>query len=337
MIFGNIDTARQPLLIAEIGNNHEGDEALAHQLADAALDAGAHAVKFQIINPPRLVNRSQEQRISQLSRFRLPLHTFVDIAEKVRSRGGLFMVSAFDTDSLSTIAPHLDAIKIASGDLDFDPILELAAGLGKPIVLSTGMSTMDEIARSIGVISAALPAGIEMADRLAVLHCVSLYPTPLEAANLAAIPRMATELRVTVGYSDHTIGIEAAVAALALGARVLEKHFTLAKAHSSFRDHALSADPAEFASLARIVRAFDEMRGSGERDAVQADLATRAAARRSIVAARDLPTGTVLRQADLEYVRPADGLPPAETRQLIGRRLGTRLSIHQLIQWTDLE
>ncbi len=337
MIFGNIDTSRRPFLIAEIGNNHEGDGALAHQLADAALDAGAHAVKFQIIDPPRLVNRSQEQRIAQLSRFQLPLATFVDIAEKVRSRGGLFMVSAFDTDSLMAIAPYLDAVKIASGDLDFDAMLEVAASLGKPMVLSTGMSTMDEIARSIGVIEAALPSGVEVVDRLAVLHCVSLYPTPLEAANLGAIPRMAAELGVTVGYSDHTLGIEAAVAALALGARVIEKHFTLAKTHSSFRDHALSADPAEFATLARVVRAFDKMRGSGERDTVQADLATRGIARRSVVAARDLPKGTVLQQGDLDYVRPAGGVPPTEARQLIGRRLNTTLAIHQLIRWADVE
>src|SRR6185503_15333412 len=124
---------------------------------------------------------------------------------------------------------ELDAIKIASGDLDFDPMLEFAASSGRPVVLSTGMSTMEEIVRAVEVFKAALPRGDSVVDRLAVLHCVSLYPTPLEQANLNAIPIIAKRLGLTTGYSDHTLGIEAAMVALALGARVIEKHFTLDK------------------------------------------------------------------------------------------------------------
>jgi N-acetylneuraminate synthase/N,N'-diacetyllegionaminate synthase len=199
------------------------------------------------------------------------------------------------------------------------------------------MSTMDEIVRSVGVISAALPKGVAVADRLAVLHCVSLYPTPPESANLAAIPQMTAKLRMPVGYSDHTLGIEAALVALALGARVIEKHFTLNKSYSSFRDHALSADPAEFAKLAGFVHAFDSMLGSGQREQVGADAANRIAARRSIVAARALPAGAVLQSSDLDCVRPADGLPPSQARQLIGRRLRTALAMHQLVNLSDVE
>lgn len=337
MIIGTHDTTKQPILIAEIGNNHEGDPVVAIELAEAAVAAGADAVKVQIINPPHLVNVSQSERIAQLTRFRLDRDVFLEMARRVRGHGRLFLASVFDCATLADMQGELDAIKIASGDLDFDPMLELAAGSGKPIVLSTGMSTMDEIVRAIEVIFAALPAGVAVADRLAVLHCVSLYPTPLEEANLAAIPKMAAKLRITVGYSDHTLGTDAAIIALSLGARVIEKHFTLDKTRLNFRDHALSADPPEFSKLARIVHTFDRMLGSGERDAVQADVATRSVARRSIVAARDLPAGTVLQPADLDYVRPAGGLPPSEARRLIGRRLRTPLATHQLLESGNVE
>ena len=333
MKIGAFDTATRPLLIAEIGNNHEGDPVLARDLAAAALDAGAHAVKFQIIDPARLVHHAQTDRIAQLTRYRLPLATLAEIAATVTSRGRLFMASAFDLDSLSAIAPYLDAVKIASGDLDFDPLLAQAATLGKPIVLSTGMSTTAEIAHAVGVISAGLPP----AARLALLHCVSRYPTPLERANLRAIPALAARFDLTVGYSDHTLGIEAAIAALALGARIIEKHFTLNKSQSSFRDHALSADPAEFAQLARLVEASDAMAGDGLRPDMLADAATRNMARRSVVAARDLAAGAVLQADDFDYLRPAGGVPPAEASRLTGRRLKQARGRHDLIHHSDVE
>ncbi len=337
MRIGAFDTARRPLLIAEIGNNHEGDAVLAHELAAAAIEAGAHAVKFQIIDPARLVHHAQTDRIAQLTRYRLPLATFAEIAATVTSRGRLFMASAFDMDSLSAIAPHLDAVKIASGDLDFDPLLAQAAALGKPIVLSTGMSTTAEIAHAVDVISAGLPPADRLSDRLALLHCVSLYPTPLACANLRAIPALAERFGLTVGYSDHTLGIEASIAALALGARVIEKHFTLNKSQSSFRDHALSADPVEFAQLARLVEASDAMAGNGARDEVGADAGTRAAARRSVVAARDLAAGSLLQSNDFDYLRPATGVSPSHASQLTGRRLKVARARHDLIELSNVE
>jgi N-acetylneuraminate synthase/N,N'-diacetyllegionaminate synthase len=335
MIIGGHDTARQPLLIAEIGNNHEGDAALAMELAMAAVDAGADAVKVQIIDPERLVNVAHTERLAQLTRFRLPEDVFLAVAQHVRRRGRLFLASVFDVPTLARLQSELDAIKIASGDLDFDPLLEVAASSDRPIILSTGMATLDEIRHALGVVRAG--STIPLADRLAVLHCVSLYPTPLEQANLAAIPQLARALNVPVGYSDHTLGIEAAIAALTLGARIIEKHFTIDKKRSSFRDHALSAEPQEFARLAGVVRAHDQMLGTGMRDRVIADLPTREAARRSVVAARAIPHGTRLQAADLDYVRPADGLSPTQADALIGKRLRRALSRHERILPTDVE
>lgn len=337
MIIGSYDTARRPLLIAEIGNNHEGDPGHAMELAEAAMASGADAVKAQIIDPARLVNVAQAERIAQLTRFRLGHDVFLKMAERVRALGGLFLASVFDCQTLAAVQGDLDAIKIASGDLDFDPLLEVAAASGRPIILSTGMSTMAEIVHAVDVIGTRVGAHAPLAQRLAVLHCVSRYPTPLEQANLRAIPRLAAALPVTIGYSDHTLGIEAAVAAMALGARIIEKHFTLDKNRSSFRDHALSAEPAEFARLAGLVRASDAMLGDGVRDAAMPDAETRAVARRSIVAARSLPQGTTLSAADLDYVRPAGGISPTEAASLLGRRLRRPLGQHEVIRRTDLD
>lgn len=336
MKIGHVDLEQRPFLIAEIGNNHEGNPDVALKLVDAAAKAGADAVKVQIIDPPKLVNRSEQQRIAQLSRFRLDRDVFLEMARRIRAHGALFMASVFDCTSLEQWAPDLDAIKIASGDLDFDPLLVVAARSSKPVVLSTGMSTMPEIERAVNVFARALPAGVDVADRLVVLHCVSLYPTPLEQANLSAMAVLRSRLGVTIGYSDHTLGLTAATMALGLGARAIEKHFTLDRNFSEFRDHALSAEPQEFAKLAEAIRSYAAILGQGLTEGALADAATRAVARRGIVASRDIPADTTLTAADLDYVRPAIGLPPSASDKVIGRRTRGPLSMHQILREEDL-
>jgi N,N'-diacetyllegionaminate synthase len=337
MKIGSIDPVRQPLLIAEIGNNHEGDAAAARALADRALECGAHVVKFQVIDPPRLVAAQETARLAQLGRFRLPHEVFAELAERVRSRGGLFMASAFDVDSLQRTLPLLDAVKIASGDLDFDPLVAAAARSGKPVVLSTGMATLAEIEHAVDVFRAALPPGARLDERLALLHCVSLYPTAPEQANLAAMATLRERFGLVTGYSDHVMGIEVASLALGLGASIIEKHFTLDKNTSAFRDHALSADPQELARLAAVVRNAATIFGSGRRDETAADRAAAAAVRRSIVAARALPAGHVLAAGDLEYLRPGQGISPSRAREVIGRRLRRALERQAPLRMEDLE
>ncbi len=330
MIIDRFDLSRQRLLVAEIGNNHEGDASLALEMVAAAAEAGADAVKVQVINPERLVNRSQEMRIAQLSRFRLPLSVFAEMASLARSKGMLFAASAFDVDSLQAIADIVAALKIASGDLDFGPILVAAARSGKPIILSTGMGTLGEVKTAVETIEAHLTAG-SLSQKLALLHCVSTYPTPLQEANLQSIQTLGHVFGLTVGYSDHTLGIECAVIALALGARIVEKHFTLDKTRTSFRDHALSADPEELRRLAGVVHGIDCMLGSSEKRPSGPELEMAKVARRSIVAARDLPAGTQLREDDFDYVRPRAGLPPSAAPTLVGRKLRVPLTRHEPI------
>lgn len=325
----NRDLTRERILIAEIGNNHEGDSKLALELAHAAVESGADVVKVQLINPERLVNISQTQRIEQLTRFRLPMQTFEEMAQIARAKGALFMASAFDVDSLEEINPLLDGIKIASGDLDFHPLLIKAASLNKPMILSTGMSTLKEIKTSVDVIASSLNSGL-LADQLALLHCVSLYPASLADANLNVIQTLQKEFNLTVGYSDHTLGIEAAIASLSLGARIIEKHFTLDKTRTTFRDHSLSADPADMRRLADAIHQYDAMLGSGEKNISEAETSMGEVARRSIVAAKDLSAGIILSESDFDCIRPRNGLAPYEISSLIGKKLKTSLKRHDV-------
>lgn len=331
MHIGNFNLDSDILIVAEIGNNHEGNPDVALKMVDAAGEAGVSAVKVQVIDPERLVNRSQKERIAQLSKFRLSTSTITEMSKRARARGMLFLASAFDMQSLDDVSPLVDAVKIASGDLDFEPLLSRAAAIGKPVILSTGMSTMQDIRNSVGVISAHLPQGRTLKDSLILLHCVGLYPVPADKANLRAMETLQNEFQLTVGYSDHALGIEVAVVAMSLGARLIEKHFTLDKTQISFRDHSLSADPSDMNRLAGIAHAWQGLLGDGKKEISAEEQAMAAVARRSIVAARDLQKGDKLAIDDLEYVRPRNGLLPADAGRLVGRTLRVPLKRHDLV------
>jgi sialic acid synthase SpsE len=332
MIIEGRDTRRERLLIAEIGNNHEGDGQVAMDMVAAAADAGADGVKVQIINPERLVHASQTERIAQLSRFRLPNETYLAMAEAARARGLLFIATPFDGETLEWTASFVSAIKIASGDLDYIPLLAAAARSGKPVILSTGMGTLSEVGAAVRTIGQYLSAGKKLDDTLAILHCISAYPTPLKEVNLRAMETLRETYGLTVGYSDHTLGVEVATAALTLGARIIEKHFTLDKTRATFRDHALSADPAELKRLAAIVCAFDGLVGDGEKRPMPCEQCSVTAARRSAMAARDLPAGTRLSLNDFLFVRPRSGLTPTQVLAAVGCNLHTPLKQHEFIE-----
>jgi N-acetylneuraminate synthase/N,N'-diacetyllegionaminate synthase len=329
MILHGHNLYRERILVAEIGNNHEGDASLALEMVAAAAEAGAEAVKVQVITPERLLNLRQKERIAQLSKFRLPRSTFQEMADLARAKGMFFVATPFDGDALNSILDLVAAIKIASGDLDYVQLLAAAARTGKPIILSTGMATLSEVQSAVDTISQHLPAGKTPAASLALLHCVSSYPTPLAEANLRAIETLRNTFDLTVGYSDHTLGIEAAIAAACLGARIIEKHFTLDKSRTTFRDHALSADPEDLRRLATAIHSLEDMLGDGEKRPQPCEGQSLAAARRSIVAARDLVAGIQLTLNDLDFVRPRDGLLPSAARVLVGRRLGVPLKRHE--------
>jgi N,N'-diacetyllegionaminate synthase len=319
MRIGPHDLDQRVFIVAEAGNNHEGSFARAEEMIERAAQMGADAIKFQTIVPEKLVSSRETARLAQLARFRFTYDQFTALAATAARAGIAFLSTPFDTDSVAFLKPLVPAYKVASGDNDCFGLLEAIAATGKPILLSTGMLDLDGVARAKAAIEAVWRTR-GAAGSLALLHCVVAYPTPAEHANLGAIRALAT-LGQTVGYSDHTLGNDSAVLSVALGSRVIEKHFTLDKNLSEFRDHKLSDDPAEFADLVRRVRDAEAMLGTGTKRVMPVEEPALVGARRSIMAARDLAAGAVIAAADLTWLRPRAGLRPGEEASLVGRTL----------------
>lgn len=331
MKIGSVDLDREVLVIAEIGNNHEGDIGLAEELVHLAADAGAQAVKFQSIVPEDLVAASEVQRLAQLRRFALSHDDHHRLAAAAKRAGVMFLSTPFSIPMVGFLAQLAPALKIASGDNDFLPLLEVAAGTNLPVILSTGMADMSLVRRSVETLESAWKRqGI--APGLVLLHCVSAYPTPAQEANLAAIRTLA-QLGHVVGYSDHTLGASAAVLSVGLGARVIEKHFTKSKAQSSFRDHQLSAEPGELRDIVARVREANALLGDGDKRVMPSE--SPQAARRSAVAASDLASCTSLSPSDIVWLRPGTGIDPGQ--KIIGRRTTRSIAKGAQILSGDLE
>lgn len=320
MKIGSVDLALRPLVIAEIGANHEGDREAARLLIREAARAGADAVKFQTYKAEKIVARTETARFAHFQRLALPDQAFVDLAADAQAEGVIFLSTPFDLEAVDLLDPLVPAFKIASGDMTFGPLLERIARTGKPILLSTGMATVDEIQEALNIIQRAanIPRD-RLGERVVLLHCVSSYPTPPEDANLLAIPELRKRFGVPVGYSDHTLGFVACLAAVALGACVIEKHFTLQKEGRTFRDHQLSADPEDLAMLTASIRSLAQMLGSGDRTAAGSDAGNKAAMRRSLAARIDIKAGTVITAEHLTCLRPGTGVPPSALDDAIGQ------------------
>ena len=316
MRIGTWSPADGVLIVAEIGNNHEGSYARAEELIGQAADAGAGAVKFQAFRTESLVGRVDQSRIDRLRGFELRDDEFVRLAAVARSTGLAFISTPFDLEAVELLASLVDAMKVASGDLTFVQLLDAVAQVPRPVLISTGGADDAVVARAVE----RFDGGRGRKD-LCILHCVSSYPTPIGEANLRAITTLRELLDRPVGYSDHTIGSEAAVLAVGLGAVMIEKHFTLDKSFSDFRDHQLSADPSDLRELVERVRIAETLLGDGIKRIMPCEEETLAAMRRSIAARNDLAAGTVLTEAHLTWVRPAGGLPPGGEGVLLGRRL----------------
>lgn len=331
MRIGSFDTDERVLVVAEIGNNHEGDPEVAAELVRAAAAAGAGAVKLQTFSAAGFVRARDTARFEQISRYELDDAVVEGLAGLAHSLGLLFLSTPLDLDSVDLLEPFVDAYKIASGDNDFLPLLERVARSGKPAILSTGLVDLE------GARAAKRALEDHAAGEVAVLHAVTAYPTPAEAVNLAAIGTLIRELGGTIGYSDHTLGNEACVAAVALGARILEKHFTLDHDHSDFRDHKLSAEPDELRELVERVVLVEALLGSPEKTVQPVEAEIAQAVRRSIAAGRDLPEGHVLEWDDLAWLRPRDGLAPGEEDKLLGRALKRDIPMGESIGEDDVE
>ena len=334
MKIGTFDLDLEVLVVAEIGNNHEGNVALAEKMIGLAAEAGAGAVKFQAIVPERLVSVEQTARIEQLRRFQLKEQDLEKLAERARREGVIFLCTPFDIETARFLNPLVPAFKVASGDSTFYPLLETVADTGKPILLSVGGTTLEEVKRTRDFIRTRWERR-KVGGGLVLLHCVISYPTPPEEANLQAVETL-KGLGEVVGYSDHTLGVDAAVLSVALGARIVEKHFTIRKDYSDFRDHRISADPDDLKEMVKRIQETRSMLGDGERKPGKSERQSIEAVRRSITACRELPAGTRIELSHLCWVRPGGGIAPGRESELLGRVLKRAIRAGERIVQEDL-
>lgn len=323
------DLDREVVVIAEIGMNHEGSLPTARKLIDVAAESGADAVKLQSYTPDRYVSRSQHARFSLVQDFALDQHAHVRLQEAATAAGIAFFSTPLTEDWVDFLAERCDALKIASGDLTFEPTIRAAARTPLPILLSTGMANLSEIARSVSWIEE--ESAIPSVDRLVLLHCVSAYPPPAHEFNLRAIVSLRESFGCHVGYSNHSRELSACCAAVALGARVIEVHVTDERRGKEFHDHQISAEPSELKRLVRDIAFIAAALGDGEKIAQPSELANRKAARKGVVAARDLPKGRVLERNDLMFARPASEFEAGQIDELLGRQIRSSLQRGELI------
>jgi N-acetylneuraminate synthase/N,N'-diacetyllegionaminate synthase len=331
-------------IIAEAGVNHNGDMALARKLIDVAVDAGADAVKFQTFkvdmltspNTPKATYQvgttgSDESQDDMLRKLELSYEDFRALEAYCQERGIAFISTPFDHDSVDFLGSlGVPAFKVPSGETTNLPLLAHIARMGKPVILSTGMSYLSEVERAIRTMN---DAGNH---EIAVLHCVSNYPTAPEDVNLRAMHTIASAFGVPVGFSDHTMGVEIPIAAVALGAKVIEKHFTLDR-NMPGPDHRASLEPDELAQLVRDVRAVEKAIGDGIKRPKPCEMDTRAVARRSICLRNGLQPGETIAEQDLIALRPAGGIPPDQYDLVVGRRLRHAVSPHIALKWEDID
>lgn len=307
-------------VIAEVGVNHEGDVEVASALVRAAAEAGAAAVKFQSYTPERFISPADAERFARVTRFGLDESAHRRLAAEAAELGIAFLSAAISEDWVPLLAELSPAIKIASGDLTFEPVIRAAARTGKPVIISTGCGTAEEVDRAVSWVREEIGAEA-LPQRLALMHCVSAYPTPIEQANLRAIPFLAERTGLTVGWSNHVIGGDACMAAVALGASLIEVHITDCKTGRAFRDHELSFEPAELAALTASLRCVRASLGTYGKSPAAAEAPVCAAIRKGAIAARPLAADTVLTADDLMFARPGTHFQAPDLPRLLGRRL----------------
>jgi sialic acid synthase SpsE len=319
-----------PFFVAEIGGNHGGDPALARRMIDAALVSGAQAVKFQAYRTEDFL-RGDSQYYRELAAEELNGEALAELAGYCRARGAIFLFSVFGPSDVD-LAARLDlpAVKISSGDIDNLPLLEAAAGLGKPLILSTGAAYLNEVDTALELLRT------KGADRIILLQCTSLYPCPDDQANIRVIPAFQARYRIPVGFSDHTLGVDIPLAAVALGASLVEKHFTIDHDLPG-GDNDISCLPEEFVRLVRGSKRIWSALGYDTKQPTANENDLRLPIRRSLVAACDIMAGQTLTWENIGLKRPGGGLDPSHYGDLLGRRVSVHLAKDEPVTWDKVE
>ncbi|HEY8463886.1 MAG TPA: N-acetylneuraminate synthase family protein [Bacillota bacterium] len=331
-------------VIAEIGVNHNGKEALAVELVKEAAKAGADAIKFSKPDPYKLHSKERHSshclenfchdgtaEAEYAAQFALSDKVLIKVAQLCKKLKIDFLSTPFDEASVDFLVTlGVPAIKIGSGDLTADSFLRYVAKQKLPVILSTGMSTLEEVHHAVALL---MEHGC---PELALLHCVSNFPAPLEGLNLRAMQTLEREFDVPVGFSDHTTGIEAATVAVALGGCIVEKHFTLNKELPG-PDHRYSLDPYEMARMVKEIRQVELILGVEQKVPTVAELEFRKFGRRSIVAKETIEPQTLITEAMLMLKRPGTGIPPRDLYKVLGRKAKVRINAGEILTWDKLD
>lgn len=315
-------------IIAEAGINHNSDIDIAKKMIKSASECGADAIKIQTIIPDEFLSEKINPKLFQMAKnWSLSYKQHQELKNFAKKNNIEFFSTPLGKKSVNILKKiKVNLVKIASGDLDNLELIKQALQLGVPLIISTGMSSISEIASTVDFIK-------KHKRQFVLLHCISSYPTPIEDTNLSTIPYFREAFHVPIGYSDHTEGIEACLAAVSLGACVIEKHFTLDK-NMEGPDQKLSADPKEFAQLVKSIRIIEKTIGKHRTGIINSEEKFRKLMRRSIGVNREIPTGTKLRKSDLNLIRPSTGIPPNMMEKLVGMTVKKRVKKGELLSWS---
>jgi len=326
-------------LIAEIGGNHEGDFEYARRLAQLACESGVDAVKFQIYTGETLVSRVESpDRHVHFQRFELTPDQYIILAQLCRDAGVTFTASIWDIKAIEWIDPYMEYYKVGSGDLTAYPMLRRIASIGKPIILSTGLATMDEVRETVSFIQAQNPIYNDK-NYLAILQCTSMYPIPDGDANLKVMNAFRENFNAAVGYSDHTVGTEAVELAIAMGAEIVEMHFTDSREGKTFRDHQVSFTSEEIRCLIEKIGKIRMLQGDSDKSATRSEIEAGhvEAFRRAVYPLRDLSAGTVLTENLITVLRPNHGIDARQYDRVLGKRINRDVKAYQKLDWQDLD
>lgn len=329
------------IIIAEAGVNHNGSMERAREMVAAAKEAGADYVKFQTAVPELVIStyapKAEYQKdtdgtgrsqLEMCKAIHLPLDAYAELKALCEETGIGFMSTPFDLVSIDLLAElGQDYMKVPSGEITYLPYLERIAYHGIPVIISTGMATTEEARRAIDI----LTSGPLTTDDITVLHCNTQYPTPMRDVNLRAMLTLRDALGVKTGYSDHTTGIEVPVAATALGAAVVEKHFTLSRELPG-PDHKASLEPQELKQMVRAIRNIELALGSSDKHVTDSERGNMAVARKSIVALRDIKEGEILTEENITTKRPGNGISPMRWHEILGTRAIRDFGADELIE-----
>jgi N-acetylneuraminate synthase len=336
------------IIIAEAGVNHNGNIVLAKQLIEVAAHAGADFVKFQTFKANSLVSKLAKKAVYQkenigddddsqyamLIKLELDEAMHVELISHCKQHGITFLSTGFDEESIDMLERFgIPFYKVPSGEITNKPYLQHIAKKGKPVVLSTGMADLDEIKDALEVLT---KAGIDL-SMITVLHCNTEYPTPMGDVNLLAMHNIRDTFGVKIGYSDHTKGIEIPVAAVALGAEIIEKHFTLDR-NMEGPDHKASLEPGELKAMVDAIRNIElAIGGSGIKEITRSELPNKIIARKSIHLAKDLKAGETIHEHHLNMKRPGDGISPMSIDLVLGKRIKRDMLADEKLNWEDIQ